>query len=320
MLKPRLSATIFGRLLVVELACAQTALVLDVQTSVTPQLSSRARIAPHYSVSVGADGSVMGSDRSVSAPQETSTERWRLMRTSQQQVSMVQASDAAEVQKPEIERGPTMKEDAKTGEACYSDFDCISSTCDTHGGYGCKKKCVVRDADWRKTASFNCPPPDGAVQCTDPTYPYLVVIGGMQYCYSSLQFAKSRTGPCESWCAMDLRAQDGCGGCCGPISDKLCAGSATSSPIPTAPPPATNRATPSVKVPTPSSRRKCVDPKFPYPAVIGGHDFCYSQMSYASRRSGPCESWCVARDFSGATSIGDGCNGCCGDIQRKLCA
>jgi hypothetical protein len=62
----------------------------------------------------------------------------------------------------------------------------------------------------------------------------------------------------------------------------------------------------------------CNDPDFPYQLLksVAGAEIaiCFSKQEYASQKFGPCESWCVTD-----ARVGDGCNGCCGDINSKIC-
>merc|ERR1719487_829186 len=144
-----------------------------------------------------------------------------------------------------------------------------------------------------------CPPPNIGVApcagggegpppaCPNAAFPHQISNGG-PYCYNDASFAAGNSGPCESWCTTDASAGDGCGGCCGDISAKLCSLPAHCS---------ANGATSVVRSPV------CPNPAFPHPMAAGG-PWCYNNPTWAARNSGPCESWC-----STDPSADDGCGG-----------
>jgi hypothetical protein len=59
----------------------------------------------------------------------------------------------------------------------------------------------------------------------------------------------------------------------------------------------------------------CKDVRYPYYRDVNGYVVCYSSLPYAQGAKGaPCNSWCTT-----TLEAGDNCNGCCGDMQQRLC-
>jgi len=64
-----------------------------------------------------------------------------------------------------------------------------------------------------------------------------------------------------------------------------------------------------------SAHNVCGDPRYPYYEAVRGYDVCYSRRSFAEGRGWQtCDDWCTTN-----VAVGDACNGCCGDMQNRLC-
>merc|ERR1719503_381139 len=71
--------------------------------------------------------------------------------------------------------------------------------------------------------------------CSDPAFPYHRA-DGEPYCYSSATYAAHNGGPCQSWCSLNPRfTRDNAPSVCGPVSSKLCWGSADIMTLPSLP-------------------------------------------------------------------------------------
>jgi len=115
------------------------------------------------------------------------------------------------------------------------------------------------------------PPPQ---VCSNSKFPYHALINGWDFCYTESSYATAQTGPCDSWCTTRNLAvtTPHCGQLCEPI---------------------------------------CTNPSFPYHAEIHGHDFCYTNPSYANAKTGPCDSWCTTRNLAVTTAhCGQLCEPC----------
>jgi predicted RecA/RadA family phage recombinase len=104
-------------------------------------------------------------------------------------------------------------------------------------------------------------------------------------CYNESRYAHAKGGPCHSWCSDDPKHP--CTPCSGPCTCK-----------------------------TAVQPNVTVCPKeFPFnsskiPAL------CFSEASYAAAGSGPCDSWCTKRVWSGC---GCACGCGCGDPATRIC-
>jgi len=169
----------------------------------------------------------------------------------------------------------------------------------------------------RKVCNLRCP----------PSFPHRRA-DGEPYCYNTATYAAHNGGPCQSWCSLNPRfTRDNAPSVCGPVSSKLCWGSADIMTLPSLPlPEDLPDAEESVGLSSlpmlnsvPASEVTelvgvCSDPAFPYHRA-DGEPYCYSSSFYANSNGGPCRSWCSLNP----SFTQDNAPSVCGPVSRKVC-
>merc|ERR1712196_502243 len=120
-------------------------------------------------------------------------------------------------------------------------------------------------------------------------FKFVAHMHGDKICYNKAAYAKSGSGPCGSWCTLDVKVGSGCG------NNKM-------------------RLCPKVKknkkkaLPNPCAKNNGA---FKFVARMHKSKICYNKAAYAKSGSGPCGSWCTLD-----VKVGSGC----GDNKKRLCA
>merc|ERR1712146_411805 len=116
----------------------------------------------------------------------------------------------------------------------------------------------------------------------------------MKICYNKASYAKAGSGPCGTWCTLDVKV----GGGCGNNKMRLCKFKGGKKPA---------KKVVKKKLSNPCAKNNGA---FKFVARMHKSKICYNKAAYAKSGSGPCGSWCTLD-----VKVGSGC----GNNKLRLC-